>query len=128
MVCDLNTKEEAIIDTNNAKYAVIYKGEFLPDEGDVCTLDGICMPEKDAEAVMKDWDEENRPLLGDDVHIYNYQLAVKKPGTTMEGVVQYCQENDGGKIPCDESVATQNTVFNLIHFDSDSEAAGAFAT
>ena len=128
MTCDLNTKEEAVIDTNNAKYAVIYKGEFVPENEEVCTVDGICLPEDAADDVISDWDDENRPILGKDVHIYHYQLAVKKPGSTMEGVVAYCQENDGGKIPCDESIATQYTVFNLIHYDSDSEAADAFAT
>ena len=126
--CTLNTKEEALIDSNNAKFAIIYKGEITPEVDEdgnlkeLCTLDGVCIENnKDAEDVMGEQDIEGKPKLGEDVHLYMYEIAVKKPGSTMEGVYQYCQEADNGTIPCNEATATEKTIFNLVYYDSDSE-------
>ena len=125
LTCNIETEAEAIKD-KYAKFAVIYQGEVTPPKGYQCTVDGVCvegeLPGEDPDAIP----DPGASILGDNVHVYKYQVAVQSPDSPVEGVFNYCSENEGNTgTACRYTVPSQETVFDFIHFDADDEAAHA---
>ena len=145
LTCDLDDFTDAR-NRNSAKFDFNYIGEYMPGDNETCDDDGNCTPDEtygifeegwnklfdgttDAEAQEQEKQKlrsRGVPILGEDVHLYKYNIK--------HGGAIYCGEFDGVQAqiaqalgnPYDNTISCTSAtpedmknIFHLIYYESD---------